>query len=117
MSVKVNGTQVAETGCMIDGSHDSVEGLNTRTALLADNLLGGDRYAEARTLAKIINGDHTDPELGAEPTDDEVGDAAQALTELADEAISALNDATEGGYWEVYESSVFLRDNDDEDED
>jgi hypothetical protein len=106
MGVKVNGTAVAEVGCMIDGSHGSVEGLNTRTALLADDLLGGDRYSEAHKLAATINAD--------DAASDQVGDAAQALSELADEAISALNDATEGGYWEVDESSVFLRDNDDE---
>lgn len=121
-----NGTE-CETGCVIDG-HWGNYGLS-RMLEITDDLLGTTFHDEATatfalTRPTIItrNEDGTYAyEDGPLPTDPWDGFTFEFLDEIADDAESALNDATPGGFlWHWHDGEFFaspICDDDDDCED
>lgn len=103
--VEVHG-QKFEVGPYIDGNQMNVDDFNIATIRFADALLGTNRFTDdaADDIAIVKDNAYGD-----------FAEACMALEEVADEAVTALNDATEDGYyWDVYEGYLMLAVNDEE---
>lgn len=98
----------SDLGCVIDGSHWSILDFTTAVIDLAmnngfDELFDVDLYKN--DLDRLAN-DALD--------DDEILDIREALDELYYDALDYLNETvTEGYYFDVHESSLFLTRSDD----
>ncbi len=107
-----NGTE-CETGCVIDG-HWGNYGL-ARMLEITDDILGTAFHAEAATLYAntppiiiVPTSDGFSYKDGPLPTEPWDGFTFEFLNEIADDAESALNDATpEGFVWHWHDGEFF----------
>lgn len=95
------GTIDFEPGIILDCSAESAEHLDTTIVTFGHSLLGlPEKNEEAVAMLAMIRS-------GID--DDDTADPWQALHEIADETVDALNAATPDGYaWEIDENSLFL---------
>lgn len=103
-SVSVGGSPW-ETGCYVDGHLGQYA--PRRAVILADDVTGGSIGADWPT-------DDDGEELGAYGTTGPWGglmgdDVIEDIYQRSDDAESALNAVTVGGYWEWWEGEFFLR--------
>ncbi len=102
---ETNG-EMCETGCYVDG-HWGQYGAS-RVLGIADDILGTNYSAEA-AAAMLADPDSPDPSDGC-MTDELPG--CEIVSEIADKAESALNDATPDGYlWHWYDGEFYLSPN------
>ena len=105
---EING-QTLGTGCYVDGHWGQYSA--SRVLGIADAILGTNYTAEA-TAAMIEDHNSDDPYSSPLPTDGCMTDelpGCEIASEAADEAESALNDATPDGYlWHWYDGEFFL---------
>ena len=100
--VTVNGS-TQNPGCYVDGSRH-IDDLNAATARVAADLIGDNSFAfAAGALLDTINAGDPSETVGV----------AEALSELADKAVDALNEVTLGGYF-TFDDGLVLYTNDED---
>ena len=94
MNIRTNAGETLwmEPGCYVDGINGQY--VYDELAAMATLILG---VADYETMAKEAR----------------YSDDFDALAEVADEALEALNDATTGGVWAWEDGEVFLTENED----
>jgi len=92
----VNGENV-DVGCYVDGHHGQYD--VDAVCRIASDLLGKESFVIECSVYRTRLDD---------PDTDDTMDPGQALSELADEATEALNEATTGGHWEWVDGELFL---------
>ena len=105
---EING-QTYGPGCYVDG-HWGQYGAS-RVLRIADDILGTTYWDDA-AAAMLADHDPADPYSSPLPTDGCMPDelpGCEIVSEIADDAETALNDATPAGYmWHWYEGEFFL---------